>query len=178
MIVERMYAEGFLDYARDTIGFDKGLEELLAVKAIFRDNPELKAFLDNPAIMKSEKDGAIDNVFADGFTRETRDFLKLLLKKGRMDIFSPIAEYARIKYSHGVEVDAVVSAAYPLDLDLLKSVKSVLEERLHRKLHMYSDLDPELIGGVKVEVENIVIDGSVKKRLTDMREKLLASRVD
>lgn len=178
MIIERMYAEGFLDYAGQIIGFNKALSELLAVKGVFRDNPDLKAFMENPAMMTREKTELVEKVFADNFSQEMRDFLKLLLKKGRIGIFSDIAEYARIKYSHGKEVDAVISASYPLDLDMLEALKSVLESRLHKKLHLYSDLDSDLLGGVKVTVDNVVLDGSVKKRLEDMKEKLMAARVD
>ena len=178
MIIERIYAEGFLEYAGQTIGFKEGLDEILDVKAILRENPELKDFLENPAMMNREKAEMIDKVFTDGFSQETRDFLKLLLNKDRIGIFSDIAEYARIKYSHGKEIDAVISASYPLDLDILESLKTVLENKLRKKLHLYSDLDPDLLGGVKVTVDNTVLDGSVRKRLEDMREKLMAVRVD
>ena len=178
MIAERMYAEGFLEYAGETIGFDKGLREISAVKDVFRENPDLKSFLENPSIMNREKSEMIEKVFTDGFSQETRNFLKLLLKNGRIIKFHDIAEYARVKYSHGKEVDAVISASYPLDLDILESLKSVLENKLHKKLHLYSDLDSDLLGGVKVTVDNLVLDGSVKKRLEDMREKLMAARVD
>lgn len=178
MIAEHMYAEGFLEYAGQTIGFKEGLDEMLAVKAVFRDNPELESFLENPAIMRGEKSEVVEEVFREGFSRETRDFLKLLLKKNRIGIFSDIAEYARIKYSHGRETDAVISASYPLDLDILGSLKSVLENKLRKRLHLYSDLDPDLLGGVKVTVDNVILDGSVKKRLEDMRQKLIAARID
>jgi len=178
MIAERMYAEGFLEYAGQIIGFDKALGEILAVKDVFRENPDLKSFLENPAILSREKSEMIERIFTDGFSQETRDFLKLLLKNGRIEKFHDIAEYARVKYSHGKEVDAVISASYPLDLDILESLKAVLEKKLHKKLHLYSDLDTDLLGGVKVTMDNIVLDGSVKKRLEDMREKLMAARVD
>jgi len=178
MIIERMYAEGFLEYAGQTIGFSKALHEILAVKSVLRENPDLKSFLENPAMMNREKSEMVEKVFSDGFSQETRDFLKLLLKKDRIGKFADIAEYARVKYSHGKEVDAVISASYPLDLDILESLKAVLETKLHKKLHLYSDLDSDLLGGVKVTVDNLVLDGSVKKRLEDMREKLMSVRID
>lgn len=178
MIIERTYAEGFLEYASQTIGFKEGLDEIIAVKGVLRDNPDLKGFLENPAMMKGEKEEMVDKAFADGFSQETRNFLKLLLRKGRIGNFRDIAEYARVKYSHGKEIDAVISASYPLDLDMLESLKAVLENKLRKKLHLYSDLDTDLLGGVKVTVDNIVLDGSVKKRLEDMRDKLMAARVD
>lgn len=177
MIIERIYAEGFLEYARDTIGFARGIKEITDAKEIFRENPELKSFLEDPALVKSEKEETIDRVFSDGFSEDFRNFLKLLLGKGRINIFADIARYVRIKYAHGEEVDAVVSASYPLDTDVLGSIKAGLEKRLGKKLHIYSDLDGDLLGGVRVTIGNMVLDGSVKKRLSDMRDKLIAARV-
>ena len=125
--VAKRYADGFLEFARSSIGFEKGLEELMDLKSVFRDNPDFMGFLESPEITHAEKCAAIENVFSAGFSQETRLFLQLLLKKGRIDKFYRIAEYARIKYAHGEEVDALLVASYPLDTDQLESVKDSLE---------------------------------------------------
>jgi len=178
MAITAIYAEGFLEYARDTIGFEKGLEELKDVKSVFRDNPEFFSFLENPAIAYAEKCGTIETVLARAFSQNIRGFLKLLLKKGRMNIFANIAEYARIKYSHGKEIDAVINFSYPLSMREVQDIKDSLEKKLNKKLHLYLDMEPELLGGIRVNVGNIVIDGSVKKRLEDLKEKLAEARVN
>lgn len=170
----KRYANGFLDFAKDSIGFEKGLEELKNLKDIFRDNPDFKDFLESPEITFEEKRAAIKTTLADIFSEESRFFLELLLKKNRFDSFRDIAEYARLKYSHGEEVDALVVASYPLDTDDLESIKSLLEKKFSKKMHIYMDLDPSLLGGVRTTVGNMVIDGSVKKRLDDMKSKLMA----
>jgi F-type H+-transporting ATPase subunit delta len=175
--VVKRYAEGFLEFAKDTIGFTEGLEELRGLKGVLRDNPEFKAFLDNPAMSYSEKCAALENVLGKSFSQESIILLKLLLKKNRIDEFDKMVDYARVKYAHGNEVNALVKASYPLDTDMIGKIKNSLEKLLEKKLHIYMDLDPDLLGGVRAEIEHIVIDGSLKKRLDDLRHKLMAVRV-
>lgn len=177
MTLIKRYAEGFLDYAAETIGFEKGLEELLDMKSIFRDNPKFRKLLENPSISYAEKCVITEDVFAKNFTEETRNFIKLLIKKERISNFLDIAEYARVKYAHGKEASATLSASYPLDTNVIEAIKNILEQKLHKSLHLYMDLDPGLLGGIKVTIGNMVIDGSVKKRLYDMREKLMAVEI-
>lgn len=174
----KRYAEAFLEYAEETIGFEKGLEELKKAKDVFRDNPQIEKFLEGPQITYSEKCSFIDAVFREGFSREVLDFLKLLLKNGRIERFTNIAEYARMKYAHGEEVEAVLDVSYPLDTDIMQSMKDGLEKRLNKKLHMYVNIDPSLLGGVRVTVGNTIIDGSVRKRLEDLKMKLMALKVE
>lgn len=175
--VVKRYADGFLAFAKDTIGFIQGLDELRGLKSVFRDNPDFKAFLDNPAMTYGEKCAAIESALGKSFSQESLIFLKLLLKKDRIDDFEKIVDYARVKYAHGDEVNAVVKASYPLDTDVIGKIKYSLEELLEKKLHIYMDLDPDLLGGVRAEIEHIVIDGSLKKRLDDLKHKLMAVRV-
>jgi F-type H+-transporting ATPase subunit delta len=175
--VVKRYADGFLAFAKDSIGFMEGLDELRGLKGVFRDNPDLKAFLDNPAMSYAEKCATIENVLGKSFSQESLIFIKLLLKKDRIDEFDKIVDYARVKYAHGDEVNALVKASYPLDTDVIGKIKSSLEKLLEKKLHIYMDLDPDLLGGVRAEIEHIVIDGSLKKRMGDLKNKLMAVRV-
>ena len=175
--VAKRYADGFLEFARDSIGFEKGLEELKALKGVFRDNPDFVTFLESPEIMYCEKCDAVKNILSERFSQEICFFLQLLLKKSRIDRFDDIAEYARFKYAHGEEVDATLEASYPLDTDQLEAIKSLLEKKFSRKIHLYMKLDAGLLGGVRATVGNMVIDGTVKKRLEEMRNKLMAVKV-
>jgi F-type H+-transporting ATPase subunit delta len=171
------YAEAFLEYARDSIGIDRALEELRAVKDMLRDNPEFKELLENPAINYAEKCGVVDDVFSKGFSAQTRNFLKLLLKKGRIDKFHNMAEYARIRYSHGDKVRGLLYTSYLMDTNTMESFKATAENKLRAKLQLYVNLDPEMLGGARLVVGNKIWDGSVRKRLEDLKRKLLAARM-
>jgi F-type H+-transporting ATPase subunit delta len=176
-IVAKRYANAFLAYAQETVGTAKGLDELQEAKRIVRDNTDLRDFLKSLEFANTEKEEVIDAVFKDEFSDVTRNFLKLLIEKRRVGLFVDIAEYARITYAHGIEMDAVLKTSYPLDTEVIERLKSALEKKVNKKLHLYVELDPDLGGGVYAKIGNIIIDGSVKKRLEDLKEKLTALRV-
>jgi F-type H+-transporting ATPase subunit delta len=171
------YAEGFLEYAKTSIGFEKALEELKKAKDVFRANPEFESFLENPSINYYDKCDCLDKTLTGAFTEEMRNFLKLLLKKGRIEKFASIAEYARIKYSHGERIKALLNTSYMIDETLMGKLKDKMEAKLRSKLQLYVDLEPQMLGGVKLTVGNRIWDGSVRKRLEDLKRKLLAAKV-
>lgn len=177
MTLIKRYAEGFLEHAKDNIGADQALEELRRAKDVFRDNPEFKDFLENPAINYNEKCTIIDKAFIRPFSEEIRNFLKLLLKKSRIEKFSDIVEYTRIKYAHGEKCRALLYTSYLMNTELLDLLKRSLERRLCAQLQLYINLAPDMLGGVRVIFGNKILDGSVKKRLEDMKRKLLAAKV-
>lgn len=170
-VVAKRYADAFLAYAEETIGFDKGLEELQELKRIIRDNDEFRSFLTAPDIILADKAASIDNILGKDYSRESRDFLKLLIQNKRIDRFIDIAEYARIEYTHA-EHDAVLKTSYAVDTATLQSIKDALEKRTGKKLHLYIEMDADLLGGVSATIGNTVIDGSVRRRLADLKTKL------
>ncbi len=177
-VVVSRYAEAFLSFARQNCGLDKALEDVVIVKNIIRDNPGFGELLDNPEIAYTEKCAIIDRVIRDGISDEIRDFLKLLLEKKRFEIFLDVAEYLRGKYSHHGQVDVLLKTAFPLELELIKRIEAVLKKRFKRDLRFYIDLDGSLLGGVQVTIGNTIIDGSVKKRLVELKDKLITLRME
>ncbi len=177
-ILAKRYADAFLGYCAETITYEKGLDELMGARRIFEDNPDFKEFMKSLEITTIEKFDVIEKVFGGSFSEELRNFLKLLWNKGRIGMFLDIAEYARIYYLHGQTRDALLKTSYPLDTDVIERLKNVLESKLGKSLHLYVELDPVLLGGVYVQVGNMIIDGSVKKRLEDLRQQLILSKVE
>lgn len=171
------YAEGFLEYAKENIGLEQALEELHKLKETFHDYPDFMEFLENPAINYIEKCSVIDRALSAAFSREMRDFLKLLLKKSRIGRFANIAEYARIKYAHGKKINALLYTSYLMGTELLETLKGKLEDKLRMKLQLYINLAPDMLGGVRVIFNNRILDGSVKKRLEDLKQRLMAVKV-
>jgi F-type H+-transporting ATPase subunit delta len=70
--------------------------------------------------------------------------------------------------------DAVVYSAFPMDGAALAEVGAALEKRFGRKLNLQVELQPELIGGIRVVVGDEVFDTSIKARLEQMKIALTA----
>ncbi len=176
-IISKRYADAFLAGAKGTIGREERLDELLRAKRIIRDNEPLEELLENIGLTNSEKEGVVDVVFQHDFNEETRNFLKLLIERKRINLLMDIAEYARIHYAHGVKIGALLKTSYPLKAVTIQRIKDALEARMKKKIHLHVQLDADLIGGAYARIGNIIIDGSVKRRLEDLKEKLYAMKV-
>ena len=146
---------------------------MAVVKSIIRDNPGFGNLMYNPEISYSEKCTIIDEVIRDGISDEMRNFMKLLLEKKRFDIFQDVAEYLRAKYSHEGQVDVLLKTAFPLELELINKIQAALKKKFKQNnLRFYIDLDGSLLGGVQVVIGNTIIDGSIRKRLAELKDKL------
>jgi len=99
------------------------------------------------------------------------------LEKKRIDKIVEIADYVRVAYAHLGETEAILRTSFPLELDVIRQIKERLEKKLARKIRFYINLDGSLLGGVQVVIGNTILDGSVRKRLNDLKEKLLTLRV-
>ena len=177
-IAVKRYVDAFLGYAAETSGRETALDDFSKIRRLINDNPEFVHFLLIPGITYNEKCSFIDELLTSDFSEQFRQFLKLLLSKGRIGALYDMAEFVRVQYSHGDEVEAKLTTSFPLDLDEIAKIKSTLENKLHKKFKLYIDLDGSLLGGVQVTIGNTVIDGSVRKRLDELRAKLMTARVN
>lgn len=172
------YARAFMEQCSGTIGMVSALSSIKEARQLLADNPELMEAFQNPGIAYSDKYGIIDKVFSEGFPNEIRYFLKILIENRRIGNFPDIAEYTRIKYAHNGHEEALIKTSYLLDLDLIKKIEDRLEEKFKRKFKFYIELDSSLLGGVQVIIGNTIIDGSVRKRLNDLKENLEKAQVN
>ena len=176
-IIAKRYAEAFMDYASGNIGLKKAAEEVSDLKYIFSQNPDLLEFLKNLNIIYKEKCDVIDAILKD-FSDETRVFIKLVLEHGRIKNIIAVTDYVRINYSSGETMGALLKTSYLLDLELIQAIKDKMEHKFKRKISLHIELDGNLLGGVQATVGNTVIDGSVRRRLDELKEKLTALRVN
>ena len=181
MIKERAvvirYAEAFISSARKAIGLDKALADMRMVKDLIRDNLELKEFFEASDITAYEKERLIEHVLKNEVSEDALNFLKLLLEKKRIYLFMDIVEYLRLTYAHEGEEEVLLRTSFPLDLDLIKRLEDKLRVKYGKKFKFYINLDGSLLGGAQVVIGNTILDGSVRMRLLDLKEKLKATEV-
>jgi F-type H+-transporting ATPase subunit delta len=178
-VVAKRYAEGFLVFARETIGMKKGLEEIISFGELLSKNPELMKFFKNPEISCAEKSGFVDRAFKDLLSEETRELVKLIIQKHRGEEAIDIGDEAKILYRREMGIErALIKSAKPLPEDIVQAIKNKLETKLNKKLELEIRVEPGLLGGVQATVGNIVIDGSVKRKLSELKEYFMETKVE
>lgn len=175
-IIVKRYADAFMAYAKEGAGQERVYKDLKNLRTIMRDNERFQEILYSPDINHAEKYAFLDKILQ-GFSEELRHFLKLLLEKGRIEKIPDIAEYIRVAYSHGKVVEALVKTTFPLEIEVMDKIKNRLEKKFNKRFKLYTDLDDSLLGGIQVIFENTIIDGTLRRRLCDLKEELLKLRV-
>lgn len=176
-VLAKRYADAFMQYAQGSIGRQKAIEDCKNIKLILNENPQLLKFFKAPEVSAVDKSQLIDKLPADYFTQEFKNFVKFLLKKGRIDKLVDIIEYVRINYSFGERKQVLLRTSYPVELDLFPKILEKLKKKFGKEIKLYMDLDGSLLGGAKVMMGNTVIDASIRRRLDDLRENLKEIRM-
>jgi F-type H+-transporting ATPase subunit delta len=173
MIAER-YAKAIFSLAKeegDCRGTGKELHRFLK---LFEEVKELKIFLLNPAYSLKDKRKAIDGLdHVKDLTVLTKNFLLLLIKKGRLVVFSEICKfYDSFLDKEDGRLRAEVSLAVKSDDVLLEEIKKKLEKITEQEVVLSVKIDPNLIGGALVRSGDLIFDGSVKTQLETIKERL------
>jgi F-type H+-transporting ATPase subunit delta len=175
-IVSKRYGDGFIAYAKNTNGATLAIKEIKKIKQVLGDNPQVIDFLANPQVSYADKCTFIDRVFG-GFAQDTVTLFKLLLEKGRIRNAAEIIDYIAANFYSDEIQDVLLKTARPLETEQLDRIKEKLEHKFKRKLRLVSELDRGLLGGAKTTIGNIIIDATVRGRLDDLKEKLMAVKV-
>jgi F-type H+-transporting ATPase subunit delta len=170
--IARPYAEALYQAAHaDVAGASVWLDELAAVAS----NEPLRQFANNPKSSPEQVLSVMAGVLKAKLPPMAENFLRMVIDNGRIAALPEIAQQFRVlKNAELGAFDAVVYSAFEMDSAALADLSGVLEKRFDRKLKLQVQLQPELIGGIRVVVGDEVLDTSVKARLEHMKAALTA----
>lgn len=144
----------------------------LAVIAV---DDQLLQFADSPKVTVVQTFDLIVSVVGTTLPEKAKNFLRTVLDNGRLSVLPEIAsQFRALKNAQTGSSDAVVYSAFALDAAALAELAVTLEKRFRRKLNVLLEVEPALIGGVRVVVGDEVLDTSVKARLEQMKVALVA----
>ncbi len=170
----RRYARALVAIGQEDGNTRKILEETETFDKLVADTPPLREMLEAAQINRRDKKAALEAILAPvGVLPSTRNFLSLLVDKGRMPILSPIVSELRrmIEQLEGIErVEVVVPM--PLSAAQRDQLRSVLEDRTGRKVVLEEKVEPGVLGGMVVKVGSTVYDGSAHTQIQQIRQNL------
>ena len=138
-------------------------------------DPQLLQFADNPNVTAAQVFDVIAGVAQVALPEQAKNCLRTVIENGRLAVLSESAAQFRVmKNASGGSSDAVVYSAFAIDGAALADLATTLEKRFNRKLNVAVQLQPDLIGGIRVVVGDEVLDTSVKARLEQMKVALTA----
>ncbi|WP_418317540.1 F0F1 ATP synthase subunit delta [Piscinibacter sakaiensis] len=171
--IARPYAEAYFKVVGEG-DLNQAADELKAVAAVAAD-PQVLQLADSPNSTVEQIQELIVSVVKRPLSYSTTNLLKAMIDNGRLSALPEVAEQfqALANQRSGVS-DAVVYSAFEMDDSQLGEVLSALERSFGRKLRGRVEIEPELIGGIRVVVGDEVLDTSIKARLQQMKMALTA----
>lgn len=172
--MNKEYAVALFALARESGAAENYMEALSAVEKLLSENPEYVDFLASPNVPKSERIKTLDTAFSDSLPEYVLSFLKLLCEKGHIRIFKGcIQEYKRLFDEYKNTSVARVISAVELSEEQKTKLKQKLERLSEKNVTLDCSVDSSLYGGITVEMDGCVYDGSLKRKLSDIKGGLL-----
>jgi F-type H+-transporting ATPase subunit delta len=136
---------------------------------------ELRAFADSPKASAEQVLGLLQGVVKTPLNQQAQNFLRTVVDNGRLSALPEVAaQFQALKNAASGSADAVVYSAFPVEGAALADLSALLEKRFGRRLNVSVAHDAGLIGGIRVVVGDEVLDTSVKARLEQMKQALVA----
>lgn len=174
MQTDREYAEALFMLAAEEGNTEEYFSSLQTVKELVDENPDYLEFLSSPAISLKERLFAIDEAYGETFPEYVVSFLKLLCENGRIKtVGNTIDEFEKLMMTFSNKTVAVITSATPLDEEQKQRLCEKFEKITGKSIQAVYAVDESLIGGLKVEVEGKTYDGSIKHRLSDVKDVII-----
>jgi F-type H+-transporting ATPase subunit delta len=174
-VAHRIYAEALLQAAKEKKQVDAVRRDFADFVAAVEESEELAGFLRNPQIDPGTKEEALDAVLS-GADETFRNFIRLLVQKHRIGELDEIhEEWARLLAAEEQVLGVELTTAIELSDDEANEIVAKIEEAAGRRIEATRTVDPDLIGGLVLRAGSLLVDGSVRGRLAQLRQELVAA---
>jgi F-type H+-transporting ATPase subunit delta len=172
--IARRWVRALFELALEAKDAERVLDDLRQLGQKLASDGATRATLFDPRATKDVKKAAAAKLLPAAAQPLARDFAAMAIDRGREEILAVAhEEFATLlREAHGEELAEVVSAA-PLDAEAKSALLARLEELTRKKITLQERVDASLLGGMRVRVGSMLLDGSVKRRLAGMRDDLL-----
>lgn len=176
--VVKEYARALMDLAVEEGIADALLYETRVVSCLFEENPAYERLLSDPQIPKTDRVAMIGTAFADGFQPYFTNYLKLVTERGyARHIPALMEQYERLYCETYDIVTATVVSAVPLSEAQKRRLTDKVSAITGKMVSLHCKVNPAVIGGVSLTVQNTLFEGSVRAKLNELRANLKALTV-
>jgi F-type H+-transporting ATPase subunit delta len=176
-IAARRYARALMDIGIDRGTYQQYVNELAEAHEMIQKVPTLKASLLNLSFSISSKRELLERIFKQsGLSKEVISFLSLLVERDRLPVLPLIIQHAQnmINEREG-KVRAYVYSFLPINDRQMEELKESLQESVGKKVILENKVEKEILGGIVITINNILIDNSIRTQFSQIAEALRRS---
>jgi F-type H+-transporting ATPase subunit delta len=168
----RVYAEALFEAGKDRGKLDSLQSQLGQFVDVVDRNRDLQVFLFSPYLSSADKREGLGRAIS-GAEPELTNFLELLIEKHRMPVLFRIRrQYDSLWDKENKRLGVTVTSAVELDPQIAERIGAEIEQQTGNTIELQSRVDPDILGGLVVQVGNLVLDTSIRNRLEKLRKSV------
>lgn len=172
--LDRRYALAIYQVAEEKGKIEEYIETLKFICKLMEDDKGFYEFIKNPQIGTRNKKRAFINIFKNRIDEDLLSFLLILIEKDRiLYLKEKVNEMEKICLEKKNTIKGFVKTAIPLTEEQYNLLISALEKKYNKKIILDRIIDPNIIGSVYLKIDNEIIDGTIKFKIEELREKII-----
>ena len=170
--IAEVYSRALFEVAKEDDVLDRVHDELGEFAEALSTDRNLQVFLFSPYFSSEEKRDGVRRIVSDADERLT-NFLELLAERHRMPALFRIRRSFDAMWAEENKLLPVsVTSAVELDEGIVEEIGSEIEEQTGRRVELSASVDPDVLGGLRLQVGNMVLDATVRNRLDQLRKQV------
>jgi ATP synthase F1 delta subunit len=167
-----VYARALFEAADEADKLDKVRDQLGEFADALSESRDLQVFFFSPYFSTDEKVEGLKKVVTDS-DDIVENFLALLVEKHRMPaVFRIRDRFNRMWQEENKVLPVQITSAIELDKSTVSDIGDRIGEKTGRKVELSSTVDPDILGGIVLQVGNNVLDASIRNRLENLRKQV------
>lgn len=165
------YAQAAFSLATETDKLDELKEDADLVAAVCSQSTDFIRMIEDPVVKSSEKIRLINLIFVDKISQTTQNFLELIVRNNREEFIPHIFRniLSAIRKAKNIRT-AVITTAQPVDDEILQKTTTILEKELGTTVELTGRVNPNIIGGIILRIDDKQYDDSIASRLKKMKQ--------
>ena len=166
------YATALFQLTLESGNIDEMLQQAVFLRDTLKD-PDFRQLVSHPHISKAEKTSLFNEAFAGSIHEHLLGFISLAVAKDRESILvMALTNYIDMLNRHKMRTTAQVVSAMALSDSQIEKLKSTLSKKLGKQVDIALKVDPRMMGGFSVYVDGILVDRTIKKQFSELRNEL------
>jgi len=171
--IARVYSDSLFAVAKEKGKLDPVREQLGQFADAVEGNRDLYIFLFSPYFSTEEKRDGLHRAIS-GAEPELMNFLEMLIEKHRMPAILRIRRrFEELWATENRVLDVTVTSAVELDPEIVKRIGKAVEDQTDHTVELTSRVDEGIVGGLVLQVGNMVLDASIRNRLEKFRKAVI-----
>ena len=170
--LSKRYAKALFDFSGEKKQVEEVFNDLKLFADTLKENRELQLLLRNPVVEPHQKHQIFESVFNGTLHDTTYQFLDVLLRKRREPALDTICEEFFKMYNASQNIKTVtITTAQPLGDTLKSKILTMLTEQAHANINLQQIVDPEIIGGFVIQMDDFYLDSSILSKINKLRQE-------